>query len=280
MGECMYIEQIQIRKDNKVAAMDPIAKLWVVLLYFVTNAILASISEPFGGYSPLLYLWFLGTVALAAVSGILKKYLKAMGVVATIFFIVFAVQAFIVETPNPSTPGVALWTWHISSGFHPTIWEYGLQNGLRLGFNILNGASVFVWLFQSTQNKELSRALEDRGMNYKVVYVFLSSMQMIGVLNNKSKTIMNAQRARGVETEGNIFVRAKAFFPTMVPLVLSSITDMEERVLTMESKGLNAPCQKTHLLVLHKSGAEKGTIAVFAVIFVISVIGRVLLWVL
>ena len=276
----MYIEQIQIRKDNKVAAMDPIAKLWVVLLYFVTNAILASISEPFGGYSPLLYLWFLGTVALAAVSGILKKYLKAMGVVATIFFIVFAVQAFIVETPNPSTPGVALWTWHISNGFHPTIWEYGLQNGLRLGFNILNGASVFVWLFQSTQNKELSRALEDRGMNYKVVYVFLSSMQMIGVLNNKSKTIMNAQRARGVETEGNIFVRAKAFFPTMVPLVLSSITDMEERVLTMESKGFNAPCQKTHLLVLHKSGAEKGTIAVFAVIFVISVIGRVLLWVL
>ena len=69
MGECMYIEQIQIRK---VAAMDPIAKLWVVLLYFVTNAILASISEPFGGYSPLLYLWFLGTVALAAVSGIVK----------------------------------------------------------------------------------------------------------------------------------------------------------------------------------------------------------------
>ena len=122
--------------------------------------------------------------------------------------------------------------------------------------------------------------MEDRGMNYKVVYVFLSSMQMIGVLNNKSKTIMNAQRARGVETEGNIFVRAKAFFPTMVPLVLSSITDMEERVLTMESKGFNAPCQKTHLLVLHKSGAEKGTIAVFAVIFVISVIGRVLLWVL
>lgn len=276
----MYIEQIQIRKDNKIAAMDPIAKLWVVLLYFITNAVLAGISKPFGGYSPLLYLWFLGTVVLAAASGIMKKFLKALSVVATIFVIVFAVQAFIVETPSPNTPGVALWTWQISRSFHPTIWEYGLQNGLRLGFNILNGASIFVWLFQSTQNKELSRALEDRGMNYKVVYVFLSSMQMIGVLNNKSKTIMNAQRARGVETEGNIFVRAKAFFPTMVPLVLSSITDMEERVLTMESKGFNAPCQKTHLLQLHKSGAEKGTIAVFVVLFVISVIGRVALWVL
>jgi len=276
----MYIEQIQIRKDNKIAAMDPIAKLWVVLLYFVTNAVLAGISEPFGGYSPLLYAWFLAVIILAAVTGIMKKFLKAMGVVATIFIIVFLVQAFIVETSDPEIPGVILWRWNISSGFHPTIWEYGLQNGLKLGFNILNGASIFVWLFQSTQNKELSRALEDRGMNYKVVYVFLSSMQMIGVLNNKSKTIMNAQRARGVETEGNMFVRAKAFFPTMVPLVLSSITDMEERVLTMESKGFNAPCEKTHLLVLHKSGAEKKIIAVFVVFFVISVIGRVLLWVL
>jgi energy-coupling factor transport system permease protein len=276
----MYIEQIQIRKDNKIAAMDPIAKLWVVLLYFVTNAILAGISEPFGGYSPLLYLWFLAVIVLAAATGIMKKFLKALGVVVTIFVIVFAVQAFIVETPNPDIPGVALWTWQISSGFHPTVWEYGLQNGLKLGFNILNGASIFVWLFQSTQNKELSRALEDRGMNYKVVYVFLSSMQMIGVLNNKSKTIMNAQRARGVETEGNLFVRAKAFFPTMVPLVLSSITDMEERVLTMESKGFNAPCEKTHLLVVHKSGAEKATVAVFAVLFAITVVGRILLWVL
>ncbi len=260
--------------------MDPIAKLWVVLLYFVTSSIFAGISEPFGGYSPLLYIWFLAVIVLAAVTGIMKKFLKAMGVVATIFVIVFLVQAFIVETADPDIPGKALWTLNISSGFHPTIWEYGLQNGLKLGFNILNGASIFVWLFQSTQNKELSRALEDRGMNYKVVYVFLSSMEMIGVLNKKSQTIMNAQRARGVETEGNMLVRAKAFFPTMVPLVLSSITDMEERVLTMESKGFNAPCEKTHLLVLRKSGAEKMMVAIFVAFFVISVIGRVLVWVL
>ena len=85
----MYIEQIQIRKDNKIAAMDPIAKLWVVLLYFVTNAVFAGISEPFGGYSPLLYAWFLAVIALAAATGIMKKFLKAMGVVATIFIIVF-----------------------------------------------------------------------------------------------------------------------------------------------------------------------------------------------
>ncbi|MDO4565858.1 MAG: energy-coupling factor transporter transmembrane component T [Oscillospiraceae bacterium] len=276
----MYIEKIQISKENRLEGMYPVAKLWVVLFYFATSVVLASMSAPFDGYSPLLYLWFFGVIVLAVLTGISKRFFKALPTVLTIFIIVVIVQAFIVETGDSLTPGVALWRWNISEGFHPTIWKYGLQNGLRLGFNILNGASIFVWLFQSTKNKELSRALEERGMNHKVVFVFLSSLEMIGVLGAKSKTIMNAQQARGVETQGNLLVRAKAFFPTMVPLVLGSITDTEERVLTMESKGFNAPCEKTHLLNLKKSGAEKPCVAVFIALFAIALIGRILMWVL
>lgn len=276
----MYTEQIQIKKTNRIAAMDPVAKLWIVLFYFATSAVLGTVTKPFDGYSPLMYAWFFAVVVLAAATGITKRFFKALKAVAIIFIIMVAVQAFIIESQNTGEAGVALLRWNISSGFHPTIWKYGLQNGLKLGFNIANGASVFVWMFQSTENKELSQALEDRGMNYKVVYVFLSSLQMINVLGNKSKTIMNAQRARGVETEGNMIVRAKAFFPTMVPLVLGSITDMEERVLTMESKGFNAPCKKTHLLCLEKSGLEKQMVALFAGIFAIAVVGRILMWVL
>lgn len=275
----MYTQKIQIKKENKIAAMDPVAKLFVVLFYFASSLIVASISEPFDGYAPLLYAWILIVFVLALASGILKRFFKASGVVFTIFILVLIVQALIVETPN-NDPGVILWRWNISEKFHPTVWKYGLQNGLKLGFNIFNGASIFVWLFQSTENKELSRALEDRGMNYKVVYIFLSSMEMIGVLSKKSNTIMNAQRARGVETDGNLIVRFKAFIPSMIPLVVGSFTDMEERVLTMESKGFNAPCKKTHLLVLKKSGAEKPVVIVFAVLLAACIIGRILVWVL
>ena len=60
-------------------------------------------------------------------------------------------------------------------------------------------------------------------MNYKAVYVFTSSLSMIDILSGNSKTIMNAQKARGVETEGNIIVRAKSIFPNMVPLILGAV---------------------------------------------------------
>ncbi len=276
----MYTEQIQIRKTNRIEAMDPVAKLWVVLFYFAASGIFGSIHQPFSGYSPLMYGWFLVAVFLSLATGIGRRFFKALRVVVSIFLIVLIAQALIVETASSGQAGVILWRWNLSEKFHPTIWEYGLQNGLRLGFNILNGASIFVWLFQSTEHKELSRALEARGLNYKVVYVFLSSLQMITVLGHKSNTIMNAQRARGVETEGNLFVRAKAFFPIMVPLVLGAVMDMEERVLTMESKGFNAPVQKTYLLDLNKSGLEKPIVALFFAVFALALIGRILLWVL
>ena len=141
-------------------------------------------------------------------------------------------------------------------------------------------AGIFVWLIQTTENKEISRALEESGMNYKMAYVFTSSLQMIKVLSSNSKTIMNAQRARGVETEGNVIVRAKAFFPTLVPLILGAVIGSEERVLTLEARGFSVQGEKTHLFNLERSGLE-GKIKAAAVILTFLVIGgRIALWIL
>lgn len=64
---------------------------------------------------------------------------------------------------------------------------------------VMDIAGIFVWYFQTTSNKEIARALEESGMNYKAVYVFTSSLSMIDILSGNSKTIMNAQKARGLK---------------------------------------------------------------------------------
>ena len=117
-------------------------------------------------------------------------------------------------------------------------------------------------------------------MNYKAAYVFISSLQMIDVLGKNSRTIMNAQRARGVETEGNMIVRAKAFFPSLVPLIVGAITSSEERVLTLESKGFDVNGPKTHLFELKKSGKEPLAAGIAIVVAVAVIAGRIVLWVL
>ena len=99
-------------------------------------------------------------------------------------------------------------------------------------------------------------------------------------MSSSSKLIMNAQQARGIETQGNMLVRAKAFFPMIVPLVVGSIMNTEERVLTLESKGFDVDCAKTHFIEVRRSGNEGKAFVFAAVVTIVAIAGRVALWIL
>ncbi len=267
--EKSYIEKIQIHKTNKVAGLHPATKFLVVIMYTICTFVLSSVSLTKIDLPLLAIPWFLVVLLLCAASGALKKCLKALKAVVFIALIIFVVQTFLVPG------GEVLVRFGILR-----ICEKGLRTAVSLSFMILDIAGIFVWLFQTTENKEISRALEESGMNYKAAYVFTSTLQMINILSDNSKTIMNAQRARGVETEGNMFIRAKAFFPTLVPLVLGAVMGSEERVLTLEARGFSMQGEKTHLFNLEKSGAEGTFKAVSILITVLVVVGRIALWIL
>ena len=79
---------------------------------------------------------------------------------------------------------------------------------------------------------------------------------MIDEMSKNSKTIMSAQQARGIETEGNLLVRAKAFVPSLVPLILTAVTGAEERVMTLEARGFSVKGERTSVYKLKKSGIE------------------------
>ena len=49
--------------------------------------------------------------------------------------------------------------------------------------------------------------------------------------------IEQSQHARGLETGGGLISRARAFLPLLGPVVLSSLTDSQERGMTLETRG-------------------------------------------
>lgn len=53
-------------------------------------------------------------------------------------------------------------------------------------------------------------------------------------------TIMDAQRSRGLETEGNLITRAKSFLPLISPVVMSSLINTRERAIALEIRGFEA----------------------------------------
>lgn len=263
----MWIEKFQIEKKNKIAAIYPVTKIWMVLLYTLGALVLATVNV--WGLPILLAPYFIVILITASISGCLKSYCKAVRKIAIFATIVFFFQAFLLPGGNTV---FSLGILKIS--------ESGLQMGTRLSLTMLCAGGAFLWLFHTTKNKEISRALEQSGMNYKAAYVFLSTMQMIELLGRNSKTIMNAQQARGVETQGNVVSRAKAFMPSMIPLILGAIISSEDRALTLESKGFDVQCTKTHILDIKKSGCENAAMVVTVLILLITIGIRGAAWVL
>ena len=60
-------------------------------------------------------------------------------------------------------------------------------------------------------------------------------------------TIMDAQRSRGLETDGNLITRAKSFLPLISPVVMSSLINTRERAIALEIRGFEAGQKKTYL---------------------------------
>jgi ABC-type cobalt transport system, permease component CbiQ and related transporters len=267
--EQTYIEKLQIHKTNRLAALYPATKFLVVILYTVCTFIIDTFHFTAFGLPLLLMPWFFIVLFLCIASGALSQAMKGFKSIALVALIILLVQTFLV-------PGGEL----VAKIWILAIYQKGLRTGVSLSFMVMDVAGVFVWFFKTTENKEIAKALEDSGMNYKAVYVFTSTLRMIEILSKNSRAIMNAQKARGVETEGNILVRSRAFFPSLVPLILGAVISSEERVLTLEARGFSVQGTRTYLFNLEKSGYE-GFVTIFSITFTLFLlIGRVVLWIL
>jgi len=267
--EKTFTEKIKIHKKNKIAGLYPATKFQVVILFSICTIIINTIKVTPYRLALLLIPWFLVIPFMFAITGEFKKCMKSMKAIGFVAFFIMVVQTFLVSG------GSTLWQWQIFS-----IREKGLQTAISLGFLILNISGIFVWMFQTTSTKEISRCLEDTKMSNKVAYIFSSTLEMINVFSSRSNIILDAQRARGVETEGNVITRAKAFFPTLVPLILGGIIGSEDRVLTLEARGFSIKGEKTHLFNLEKSGYERLVLIISFIITILILAGRVALWIM
>lgn len=91
----------------------------------------------------------------------------------------------------------------------------GVDNGLKMVSVVLALGGALLLFFKITPVKEITAALENFGMSPTATYVVLSAIQMIPEMKKQSNVIMDAQKTRGVETEGKMTTRIKAFIPTL-----------------------------------------------------------------
>jgi len=68
---------------------------------------------------------------------------------------------------------------------------------------------------------------------------------------------VEAQRSRGLNTEGGFVARARGVLPVAGPLVLSALTEVENRALALEARAFAAPGKRTVLRAYPDSRAQR-----------------------
>jgi len=133
----------------------------------------------------------------------------------------------------------------------------GLLFAARSTGRILVIVSSFLLLSLSTRPDALMLSLAQRGVPKSLSYIILATLQLIPRFQDKATTILDAQRARGLETEGALAQRARALLPMVKPLILGSIVDIEERAIALEARAFGRVGRKTSWLTLADSAGQR-----------------------
>lgn len=151
--------------------------------------------------------------------------------------------------------GVSVLVWSVFSQgvtplFGPVEVEsllFGVSAGLKLAGTIV--ASV-VWL-STTRNEEITTGFIRMGVPYRIAFAFSAALRMVPTLVGSMTTIMQAQRARGVDLEtGTVFTRIRAHLPLVVPVFISALRSARHLAMALEAKGFGAQRERTYLLEL------------------------------
>ena len=160
-----------------------------------------------------------------------------------------------------------------------SVYKEGVMKAIGLTSKLTAIVSALTMLTLITPVKDFTLALEKKGLNPKAAFILMLTLQTIPEMKKQANVIMDSQKARGIETEGNILVRAKALIPVFIPLVLSSIANTEERAIMLEARGFSIGEKRTILYDIEETKNDKIMKIMLAIFIVLCIVWRVL-WVI
>ncbi|WP_183192594.1 energy-coupling factor transporter transmembrane component T family protein [Brevibacillus fluminis] len=214
---------------NWLLDLNPLSKLNMIVVF----AILPIIAHTWQVNVTMILCYFLLAAAAGRFVQFAKTYLRFGLLIGSLLFLMRALFL-----PGEVTL-FRFWIVNITQeGVHTGIWFSSLVVAIC-------GA---ILLYQSvTRAKDFMYALEKLGAPRATSYVILSSLQSIIDLGKMAGVIMESQKARGIETDGTMFTRMKAFVPILAPLFLGAISNTEEKAVSMDARAFSQPIKNTHL---------------------------------
>ena len=254
--------------NSLVHKLDARVKLLLTILFVV---VIFFIKSYFGF---MLTAFVLVVIILAARVPILSVLKSVRGILFIIIFTSLLNLFFIKQGDVLVSWQIARTTFVITkTGVHTTI-----KMVLRLVL-LISGASL---LSLTTTPVQLADGVESLMSPLKLIKVPVRDIAMImsialrfiPTLFEETNKIIAAQKARGASFDtGNIFARAKAMMPVLIPLFVNSFRRADELAFAMDARCYNATDKRTKM-----KKAKFGFGDAIAMLFMLSFVTFVFIW--
>jgi energy-coupling factor transport system permease protein len=134
---------------------------------------------------------------------------------------------------------VVVWTLFYRGVFVPTRAgaTFGLATAIRLDLFLGMGL-----LFLSTSRvEEIAYALGRLGLPYTLGFTLTLAFRLVPLFFDSAATIVQAQRCRGLRTEGGgVVARLRRFAPVIVPVFVGALRRADRMAMALELRGFNS----------------------------------------
>ena len=223
------MQSIYTPGDSPLHRLHPLTKMVATALLVIAAYLLPGLLSPIA--------LFLVVLLLAYTSGIMGSFLRPVLLgILPVTLSLFIIQGILFPpagaTPLPIGP--------------ITLTREGLAFAFLISTRLLTFTSAILLLLRTTHPADLVFALTERGLPRGIGYILLVTLQIAPDMIGRATAILEAQRSRGLETQGGLR-RVRAIVPLVGPLVVGALVDVEERAMALESRAYTAPGPKTSL---------------------------------
>jgi energy-coupling factor transport system permease protein len=237
--------------------LNPLTKAVIATVGSIGAFVLGGYVGPIGIIALMLLLaWRAGVLArLARVSLLLTLPIAISVVLVSVFTRAGTTVIFQIGPFDATVEGV----------------DFALQTLVRL-FAISLSIGLFI---MTTEPRAFVFDLERRGVPPRAAFIAVATIEAVPTLVERATMISESQRARGLDTEGSFLTRVRGLLPIVGPVIIGSLTDVEERSLALESRAFSRPGRRHLLWAMPDEGWERVLRWVLFVLLVAATIARI-----
>ncbi len=251
MSQMSMFSGLKFRKIySPIHNLDPRIKFIYVIAIFAVTIVFTELI-------PLMIL-FLVQIPFVLLARVYREWIRSMRGAAFFAAIIF-LSNFIIRfvTNNYASIGMLL------------------EDATALTVRFVVLVESFSVFFLTTSPDHLGLALEQTRVPYEFVFAFTTAVRFVPVIAEEAQTIMDAQKARGLELEkGNFMKRIRNYIPILIPLIVSAIRRSLELAEAMESRAWGATKKRTNLYALKMHRGDVILIAITLGIVAVAIYVR------